>query len=346
MYYTSLEKMAERYEHTKREFAFHATSVEEHKLWKKKAAARLREISGVDQCESAELNPEKQETVQMDGFTKEYWTIQTEPGIIMPFYLLRPDKPNGAAVINPHGHDCGKDATVENTDNPAVTAGRAVNAAPCFSQEMARAGYVVACPDERGCGERREKNQQGDTCEAWKSNSHRELLQVAIGFGQSVIGLAVWDLMRLVDFVAKQPEVDAGRIGCVGMSGGGQQTVWLAALDERIKAAVTSGYFYGMKESLIYLSANCSCNYVPNMWKTMDMGDMGAMIAPRPFFVETGEKDPLNGPSGLANVYPQVEIARQAFRLYDAEDRVVHSVHGGGHEWSGTGVIEFFDKWL
>lgn len=68
----------------------------------------------------------------MDGFTKEYWTIQTEPGIIMPFYLLRPDKPNGAAVINPHGHDCGKDATVENTDNPAVTAGRAVNAAPCF----------------------------------------------------------------------------------------------------------------------------------------------------------------------------------------------------------------------
>ena len=43
MYYTSLEKMAERYEHTKREFAFHATSVEEHKLWKKKAAGKYQE---------------------------------------------------------------------------------------------------------------------------------------------------------------------------------------------------------------------------------------------------------------------------------------------------------------
>ena len=140
------------------------------------------------------------------------------------------------------------------------------------------------------------------------------------------------------------PEVDAERIGCAGMSGGGQQTLWLAAIDNRVKAAVTSGYFYGYKEALLRMCANCSCNYIPNMWRTMDMGDMGAMIAPRALFVESGEKDGLNGAPGLDNVYPQVEIARSAFRLYGAEEKLKHSVHPGGHQWVGTGVIEFFNE--
>lgn len=169
---------------------------------------------------------------------------------------------------------------------------------------------------------------------------------MAIGFGQSVIGMAVWDLMRLVDFAEEQPEIDRARMGCAGMSGGGQQTLWLAALDQRISAAVTSGYFYGMKESLIMLAGNCACNYVPYMWETMDMGDLGAMVAPRPLFIESGEKDVLNGPSGIENVYPQVETARKAYRLYDAQDCLVHAVHPGGHQWVGDGVMEFLAERL
>ncbi|RHP30258.1 alpha/beta hydrolase family protein [Lachnotalea sp. AF33-28] len=346
MYYTSLEAMARKYERTERQYAFHPVDQAAHEAWRKEAAARLKEISGIDQCEAADLRPVKHSEVPMDGFVKEYWTIQTEPDIYMPFYLLRPGSPNGAAVIVPHGHGSGKEGTVSDFDNPGVAAMRQWFDKGCFAHDLARAGYTVACPDERGSGERREAGQQGDSPEAWTSNSHRELLQVAIGFGQSVIGLAVWDLMRLVDFLAEQPDIDETRIGCAGMSGGGQQTLWLAAVDERISAAVTSGYFYGMKESLVVLAANCPCNFVPNMWRTMDMGDMGAMIAPRPLFIESGEKDGLNGPSGLLNVYPQVETARSAFRLYGAQDRLQHSIHPGGHQWVGAGVIEFFDKWL
>lgn len=346
MYYTSLEAMAKRYDKTVREYAFHPTDREGHKAWREAAAKRLREIAGMELCERAEPQAEKQWEEAMEGFVKEHWTMQTEPGVVMPFYLLRPEHPNGAAVVVPHGHGPGKEGTVANAQNPAVDAFKKYSLDGCFAHNLARAGYLVACPDARGAGERRERGQQGDAPENWSSNSHRELLQVAIGFGQSVIGLMVWDLMRLMDFLVRQPDVDPERIGCAGMSGGGQQTLWLAALDTRIRAAVTSGYFYGMKESLVCLPANCACNFVPGMWTVMDMGDMGAMIAPRALFIESGEQDGLNGAPGMDNVYPQVEIARSAYALYNEEEKLCHSVHPGGHVWVGDGVIEFFDRWL
>lgn len=329
MYYTTIEAIARKYDKTVREYSFCPSTAKEHEKWREMAAERLMEIAGTDQCEQVDLQPCKHWEKQMNGFRKEYWTIQTEEDIIMPFYLLRPENPNGATVIVPHGHGGSKEESVEG-----------------FSRELVLAGYLVACPDERGSGERREAKQQGEGELEKRSNSHRELQQVAISFGQSVIGLAVWDLMKLVDFLRELPEIDKERIGCVGMSGGGQQTLWLSAIDTRIKVAVTSGYFYGMKESLLILCGNCACNYIPNMWKTMDMGDMGAMIAPRALFIESGEQDPLNGASGLENVYPQVEIARSAFRIYGAEEKLCHSVHPGGHQWVGTGVLEFLNKWL
>ena len=74
------------------------------------------------------------------------------------------------------------------------------------------------------------------------------------------------------------------------------------------------------------------------------MGDMGAMIAPRPFFVESGEKDHLEGARGLMNVFPQMEIARKAYALYGAEENLHHAIHDGGHEWRGKGMREFLDK--
>ena len=128
------------------------------------------------------------------------------------------------------------------------------------------------------------------------------------------------------------------------MSGGGQQTVWFAALDDRVKAAITSGYFYGFRESLLELPQNCACNFVPHLFQTADMGELGALIAPRHFFVESGEKDPLSGRSGVENVKGQLAVAGRAYELFRARDRLVHSVHPGGHQWVGKGMREFLQR--
>lgn len=328
MYYTTLETYVKRFESRKLDYAFEAETKEEYWKWKDALRKRLWEISGMDRCVSCDPVHEFVRTDTMGELEAEYHTLQTEPGIVMPFYLMRPKKQEGKhpMLVIPHGHGGGKESSL------LYMAG--------FIQDALEDGFIVVCPDERGSGDRREFVEQGDTEERRRANSHRELLQVGICFGQSVIGTAVWDLMRLADYLLALPESD-GFLACAGMSGGGQQTVWFSALDDRVCAAITSGYFYGFKESLIELPHNCACNFVPFLFETADMGELGALIAPRPFFVESGKKDGLNGKSGIANVTSQLDVARRAYRLYGEERYPIHSVHEGGHQWVGKGMREF-----
>jgi hypothetical protein len=151
--------------------------------------------------------------------------------------------------------------------------------------------------------------------------------------------------MRLIDYAATRDDCDTTRIGCAGLSGGGLQTLWLTALDERVRCAVVSGYFYGYKDSLLRMSSNCSCNYVPGLWQLADMGDIAGLIAPRPLLVESGLRDPLNGERGVANVLEQLEITRRAYRLLGAEERLAHSTFDGEHRWDGREVVGWLERW-
>jgi hypothetical protein len=88
----------------------------------------------------------------------------------------------------------------------------------------------------------------------------------------------------------------------------------------------------------------CSCNYAPHVWEIVDIGDLGALVAPRTMVIETGNKDKLNGKSNLANVTPYVETARQAYKLFNAENRLTHDVFDGGHLWHGIVAIPILKK--
>ena len=351
-YYTLRNYMSRLYDERGRQFPVDVSSHQAYSDWKEKMRRQLMDITGISiiaSMPSVPLNPIMIDEVAFDGYTRQSWVIQTEQDVQMPFYLMMPDKPNGAAILNPHGHGGGRDTTVGNEDNPYVKERYATSPErkkTPFCVEAARAGYIVACPDARGSGERRESGQQGDDAAQCRANSHREINQMGIGFGICTLGMMVWDLMKLTDFLLTPPLVDPKRIGALGMSGGGQQTLYLTALDDRISAAVTSGYFYGFKEALLLQPANCSCNFIPHIWETLDMGDLGAMIAPRAFFVESGRLDHLSGAPGIDNVIPQVEIAKSAFDLFGKGENLTHSIHGEGHMYIGTGVLDFFAKWL
>jgi hypothetical protein len=113
-----------------------------------------------------------------------------------------------------------------------------------------------------------------------------------------------------------------------------------------VRCAVVSGYFYGYEESLLEMHANCSCNYVPHLYEYADMGDIGALVAPRPLLVETGSQDPLNGKSGPRNVKSQVAIARKAYRLLGAGRALRHDVFDGEHRWNGVQAIPWLKRRL
>ena len=339
MFDTSIDHIASLYDRFGRQMGLDASDARELDDWRGRVRERLREILGFSKMEAAPLDEKLLSETAFDGFTKRVVSIQVEPGVRMPMDLFLPDKPNGAAILNPHGHGGGRESTAGTDETIALALG-GEGKLP-FPAIMARRGYVVACPDARGAGMRREKNaQNGDP----RANSHDELLKLGVCFGIAPIGWMVWDLMRLADYVLTLPGVD--RLGCAGMSGGGQQTLYFAAMDDRCRAAMLSGYFYGFKNALLEQPENCPCNYAPHLYETIDMGDLGAMIAPRPLYIETGRNDPLNGTLGLANVLPQVEIARHAYALKDAEDCLIHRIHDGGHVWVAEDVPEFFDRVL
>ena len=349
-YYTAQAHFLQRFELVKRQMGLKATTLAEYDAWKAQLRAELAILIGTATMVPCDPSPQIVERTQMDGYLREKVLLQTEPDVWMPFYVLVPDglKPGERrpAMLAPHGHcSSGKFAPAGRSDIPAM-----VEIIDGFNYDygvvMVKEGFVVFCPDARGFGERREISAQGDGNDVFFTSSCQHLNNMAYPLGQTVTGMWTWDLMRLIDYIETRPDCDASRVGCAGLSGGGLQTLWVSAMDDRVKCVVVSGYFYGYKESLLIMHQNCSCNYVPHLYERVDIGDVGALIAPRPLLIETGTRDPLNGESGLANVTSQLDITRSAYALYGAEASLYHDIFEGEHRWNGIEAIPWLKKHL
>lgn len=143
-------------------------------------------------------------------------------------------------------------------------------------------------------------------------------------------------------------EWDTERLGCIGFSGGGMQTLWASALDQRIWQSVISGYMYGYRDALLTLNGNCSCNYVPHLFEHMDMGDIASLIAPRPLMIQSCREDGTNGPRGMDNVIEQVKVIREAYVRYGKEHLLIHDIREGRHCFhpeSLEHVLEYYSQY-
>src|SRR5437868_15339506 len=99
-------------------------------------------------------------------------------------------------------------------------------------------------------------------------------------------------MMRAVDRIETRPGLDAHRVGCMGISGGGTCTTFAAALEPRIRAAMVSGYLNTFRDSIMSLS-HCIDNYIPGILNWAEMYDIAGLIAPKPLFAESGDQDPI-----------------------------------------------------
>ena len=312
--------------------------------WRRQTLRVLQQLTGYATMQSAPLHAKITDQIEFPEYVRQRVEIQTEPGIVMPVFVLLPKvgTPPYSAVIAAHGHLSGGKLAVAGCREIPEIAQTIAKHNYDYGVQLVREGFIVFCPDARGFGERQEELDKGKVL----ASSCTWINNMAYPLGQTVTGMWAWDLHRLVDYIQSRPDCSANRIGCAGLSGGGLQTLWAAALDTRIRCAVISGYFYGYKESLLDLHDNCSCNFVPHLYEFADMGDIAALIAPRPLLVETGTADPLNGASGLANVRSQMRIARRAYTLLDAAALLAHDVFEGGHRWNGGRAIPWLRQHL
>ena len=136
---------------------------------------------------------------------------------------------------------------------------------------------------------------------------------------------------RLGVYVEKEDSVK--KLGVVGFSGGGFSGLWLGILDKRVKYVASSCYFHSFKDTLLFTN-KCGCNFIPKLWNRVDMGDMAALVAPRPLYIEVGTEDSLNGDRGLIGVREQVDRAKKVYKMFDED--VEYKECEGHHQWFGS----------
>lgn len=284
---------------------------------------------------SGELVPEVTERVDLGDVVREKVRYQAEPGEWIPAFLFTPRdyRAPGPAILCLHQHngqfDLGK-------SEPAGLAG---NPEQFFALELARRGYLTLAPDFLCFEERRHPRLDGAAYERFEFT--RRLVD-----GSTLQAKMLFDAMRAVDYLLTRPEIDPARIGCLGHSLGGQQTLFTAALDERISTAVSSCGFASYRTIFRDCINHNFSAYVPNLRSYGDFGDILALVAPRPFLVAVGNADRIFPFDGIVE---SVETARAHYRALGVAARLELVAVDGGHGFVDAlreRAYAWFDRWL
>ena len=164
------------------------------------------------------LDPEILGTLKRPGYAIERLTFQSRPGVRVTANLYRPDPAENPcpAVLSVHGHWAW--ARMDPHVQPRCIA-------------LAKLGYVVLSVDAFGAGER--------AIEPAPGTYHGGLIGASLlPVGTPLIGLQVYDNRRAVDYLISRKEVDASQLAVTGASGGGNQTLYAGATDDRFKAVI------------------------------------------------------------------------------------------------------------
>jgi dienelactone hydrolase len=267
--------------------------------------------------EKRPLNAQIFGKLERDGYTIEKVLLETLPGFYLGGNLYRPLGKQGPfpGVVSPHGH--WQYGRLENTQLVSVP-GRAIT--------LARQGYVVFTYDMIG---------QNDTDQIPHHWGEFRYDLWSIG----PMGIQLWDSIRATDFVSSLPDVDPARIVATGASGGGTQTFFLMAVDDRIKAAAPVNMISATSQGGV-------CENAPNLragWTDFSNMVVGALMAPRPLILVSNSGDwTVETPK---EVFPAIQ---SIYRLFGAEKNVenVHFtqfIHNYNKE-SREAVYRFFNQ--
>jgi dienelactone hydrolase len=165
--------------------------------------------------------------------------------------------------------------------------------------------------------------------------------------GYTPAGVEAWNAIRAIDYLLTRSEVDPNRIGVTGRSGGGATTWWVAALDDRVAAAVPVAGITDLTNHIVdgVVNGHCDCMYTVNTHR-WDYTVIAALVAPRPLLVENTDHDPIFPEDGVRRIYAQLE---RVYEWLGAADKLSLFIGKGGHIDSPEirhASFAFFEKWL
>jgi hypothetical protein len=288
-----------------RSFQFQSTTAADARAWQRTAREKLTALMMGGQA-PARLPLAVRLLRHIDGptgaFTLDEITLQSLPDRRVHAWIARPSQPKGktGAVLAIPGHGgTGED----------VVKGQSLY---WYGRAMIDMGYVVIAPDV---------SQHDLQHPQW-----------------TLMGERTWDALRCVDYLVTLPEVDPSRLAVAGLSLGGETTMYVAALDERLAIACSSGWLTTVTNML---NGHCPCFNFPGLADHFDFADIFACVAPRTLVCELGEGERAPGGFPVAIGRQALDEIRTAYRVFAAESNLTLTVHTGPHVFNGS---DFFPR--
>ncbi|MBK9169245.1 MAG: prolyl oligopeptidase family serine peptidase [Bryobacterales bacterium] len=342
--------------------------------WRPVARARFREtLLGPDGA--ATPVAAVQHKLEFDGLAIEHLQWQLPYGPPTEALLLKPagatGKLPGIVALHDHGGNkyfgLRKITRMSRDPHPLMVKHQAhYYGGVAWANELAKRGYAVLVHDTFTFGSRRmrladlpgnirnnlvESNPESpEEIERYNrfAGGHEHLIAKSLfSAGMTWPGVFVFDDQRALDYLASRPDVDATRLGCCGLSGGGLRTVMLTGADERIRCSCCVGMMTTWRDYLLHkcYTHTWMC-YVPALPRELDYPEVLGLGAPNPVLVQNNRQDAL---FTLPEMERADRILAEVYKKAGAPERYRGSFYDGPHKFDlamQKEAFDWFDRWL
>lgn len=342
--------------------------------WRNTAKQRTTERMGIPGIgEMPKVTVKKQYIY--DGLHIEELSWQLPYGRPTDAILLKPENAKGKlpGILAFHDHGGNKYlgtrkiTRTSDTVAPVVATHQAESyEGTAWANEVAKRGYVVLVADAFPFASRRvllqdvsehlrnglndgdpENAENIEKYNQWAAGHEHIMAKSLFSAGTTWPGVFFAEDRKALDILCSRPDVDADKIGCGGLSGGGMRTVFMGGLDDRIKCAVCVGFMTTWKDFALYKSyTHTWMTYVPILPNELDFPEILGLRAPLPTMVLNDTEDQLYT---LPEMKQADNVLRQVFEKAGAANRYQCSYYPGPHKFDKAmqqEAFNWFDKWL
>lgn len=278
----------------------------------------VADIMALPHKTASKVEYEIESSQETENYSQQKILIKGVSGEEIPAYLLKPKnlEPPYPVMICLQGHAPGMYISIGEArteqDKKLIAGGRDL------ALQAIENGWAALTIEQRGFGE---QAAEGVDC---NDLSLRDLMR-----GKPMLGQRVADVMRGIDFIETQSDLNTNLIGSMGNSAGGTVSYFAACMDPRIQLAVVSCSFSTYERSWLKYH-HCACGYLPGLLKVADMPDLAELIAPRHLLIVAGKEDYIADIEGVREGFA---IAQTLYNKENAADRVMLIEGDDGHRF-------------
>jgi dienelactone hydrolase len=310
-----------------------------------------------------------------DGLHIEKLTWQLPYGRPTEAVVLKPVNAKGPLPGILAFHDHGSDKfhgyvkivqTSEKRDPLIVAHQKEYYSNRAWANEIAKRGYVVMVSDAFDFASRRVKlsdvpsdlrngldyrnDEDPENIMAynkWAAEHEHVMAKSLLSAGTTWPGVFFAEDQKALDILCERKDVDAGRIGCAGLSGGGIRTHYMAAMDPRIKCAVPVGFTTTWKDMVMYKSfTHTWMAFIPLIASDLNFPEIIGIRVPMPILILNNTDDPL---FDLSEMKEANNVLGNVYKKANAEEHYKCSFYPGVHKFEKDmqeEAFDWFDRWL